>query len=487
MEKLYKVVSFGLTLCMMALPLSASAYNSTYTQTPAQLKRLEHLVRYADGRYQTAKMDYQKYGPSKFLEHFELSDKEKSSIRAKYFRGIPELPSSQQIGPRSILLSTKQGKSVEVEFISLEHSLIKINDQNFVVDLDLEIMDLVKSISSQITPAQASLNFSIFPQAHASLVAGVAMMGVGLALMLKTMFSKSAKNKQSRDGNDSDFNPRIALSSTHDRHPAGANGNLAPRSGVTTVPGISADINATIDNLLNANIDLSELNKSILQSVKSAGDVCGYDKDTANASVAKLTNQLPKMTFDGIGPTHCSGYTYSIFASVVGKKLSNQLSTGALAALKAPATHDGENPYGYFNANGLGTATLFKESGIGTNFTNVNKAKPGDFLKILWSKSPDGKVGRGEFGHSVIYLGGNEKEICFVSANEKDNLNGKVGCGVRCEPRTKIRTMVFSRLDNLGPINEKFKTDMTSKFLKDSRTQSKDLSDAMAEAGVDQS
>ncbi len=57
--------------------------------------------------------------------------------------------------------------------------------------------------------------------------------------------------------------------------------------------------------------------------------------------------------------------------------------------------------WGRWNANGPGTACLFRELDLGPNFTSWNTAKPGDFMKIFWNPN----VGRHEHGHSAIFLG----------------------------------------------------------------------------------
>ena len=62
---------------------------------------------------------------------------------------------------------------------------------------------------------------------------------------------------------------------------------------------------------------------------------------------------------------------------------------------------DGEGIWGRWNANGPGTARLFHELGLGSNFDNFDQAKPGDFMKIFWSR----QVGKSEHGHSTIFLG----------------------------------------------------------------------------------
>jgi len=111
---------------------------------------------------------------------------------------------------------------------------------------------------------------------------------------------------------------------------------------------------------------------------------------------------------------------------------------------------DGEGIWGRWNANGPGTACLFHELGLGRNFDNFAEAKPGDFMKIFWSN----RVGKTESGHSVIYLGTENRNgieyVRFWSSNIPS------GYGERSVPRAKIAYAIFSRLErpeNLARIN----------------------------------
>src|SRR5204863_8378 len=62
---------------------------------------------------------------------------------------------------------------------------------------------------------------------------------------------------------------------------------------------------------------------------------------------------------------------------------------------------DGEGIWGRWNANGPGTARLFHELQLGSNFDNFDQAKPGDCMKIFWSR----QVGKSEHAHSTIFVG----------------------------------------------------------------------------------
>jgi len=111
---------------------------------------------------------------------------------------------------------------------------------------------------------------------------------------------------------------------------------------------------------------------------------------------------------------------------------------------------DGEGIWGRWNANGPGTARLFHELQLGQNFDNFDQAKPGDFMKIFWSR----KVGRNEHGHSTIFLGTENRPdgqyVRYWSSNVPS------GYGEKSVPRSKIAYAIFSRLQtpaNLARIN----------------------------------
>jgi len=103
---------------------------------------------------------------------------------------------------------------------------------------------------------------------------------------------------------------------------------------------------------------------------------------------------------------------------------------------------DGRGVWGRWNANGPGTARLFHELGLGRNFDDFDEARPGDFMKIFWTR----EVGSHEWGHSVIYLGretrGGVERVRFWSSNQPD------GYGVKSVPRSKIAYALFSRLEH---------------------------------------
>jgi hypothetical protein len=152
-------------------------------------------------------------------------------------------------------------------------------------------------------------------------------------------------------------------------------------------------------------------------------------------------------------PSFCSGATYVVFIKTIEALRDRgqlQLDFATLNQLMIRDQHDGEGIWGRWNANGPGTARLFHELGLGRNFDNFDEAKPGDFMKIFWSR----QVGKNEHGHSTIFLGMENRldgqYIRFWSSNIPS------GYGERSVPRSKIAYAIFSRLEtpaNLARIN----------------------------------
>lgn len=199
---------------------------------------------------------------------------------------------------------------------------------------------------------------------------------------------------------------------------------------------------------------LPPMNRLILESVRQMPAKGGY---STSAAANRALNQAVTAS-DGILkvdashaiPSYCSGATYLVLL----KTLSGLQSSGKLTlapeiatALRPAGQPDGTGIWGRWNANGPGTARLFHELGLGPNFTDLRTALPGDFLKIFWSDA----IGSTEHGHSVIYLGTETKEGVDHLRFWSSNIPG--GYGEKSVPRSKIRRMLFSRLENPANIN----------------------------------
>ena len=146
-------------------------------------------------------------------------------------------------------------------------------------------------------------------------------------------------------------------------------------------------------------------------------------------------------------PSFCSGATYLVFIRTLEALRTRgqlQLDFATLEQLIIRDQRDGEGIWGRWNANGPGTARLFHELGLGQNSDNFNQAKPGDFMKIFWSR----QVGKSEHGHSTIFLGTENRlgvqYVRYWSSNVPS------GYGEKSVPRSKIAYAIFSRLQTPG-------------------------------------
>jgi hypothetical protein len=177
----------------------------------------------------------------------------------------------------------------------------------------------------------------------------------------------------------------------------------------------------------------------------------------------------------------CSGATYLLFIKTVEALRSRgglQLDLAALESLIIHDQHDGEGVWGRWNANGPGTARLFHELDLGSNFVSFEKARPGDFIKIFWSK----EVGRNEHGHSAIYLGSETRNgieyVRFWSSN--------VGAGYSEKevPRAKIAAAIFSRLEKPANLSRASQLPEVDSYLASLLTKRSSLSEAQKKCGI---
>jgi len=167
------------------------------------------------------------------------------------------------------------------------------------------------------------------------------------------------------------------------------------------------------------------INKTILEAISSMPHGGGYS--TSNLAMKRLQHAVT--VSDGklvvrptlAQPSFCSEATYLLF-----------LKTLLLLQEQHQLTLD----------TAPGVACLFHDLKIGKNFTSLEQAEPGDFLKIFWTSS----VGAIEHGHLVVYLGHEMRNgvemIHFWSSNQH------VGYGDKWVPLRAMRHLLFSRLTN---------------------------------------
>lgn len=194
-------------------------------------------------------------------------------------------------------------------------------------------------------------------------------------------------------------------------------------------------------------------NKLVLEAIKRMPAGGGYSvKSTATANLVAASAAKA----DGKGglgfqpalaqPSYCSGATYLVFLEVINDLIKSgtlKLSGDVTAMLPVKRQPDGVGIWGRWNANGPGTGRFFYEARLGSNFVGLDKARPGDFLKLWWNEH----VGKRERGHSVIFLGHEktpegEPGIRFWSSNEPEGMSSKV------IPLTKIKRALVSRLEH---------------------------------------
>jgi hypothetical protein len=177
--------------------------------------------------------------------------------------------------------------------------------------------------------------------------------------------------------------------------------------------------------------------------------------------------------------TYCSGATYLVFVQAIQRLLPESVVRERLAgALAINGQPDGVGVWGRWNANGPGTACLFRELRLGHNFTSFSEAQPGDFMKIFWTDA----VGTREHGHSVIYLGRNTvngvETVQFWSSNKPG------GYGDKPVPRSRILYAIFSRLEAPANIEGAVTLPRKNGYLAGLISNSSSISEALGQSGI---
>jgi hypothetical protein len=180
------------------------------------------------------------------------------------------------------------------------------------------------------------------------------------------------------------------------------------------------------------------------------------------------------------GPSFCSGATYLVFIRTIEalrERGQLHLDYPTLEHLIIRDQHDGEGVWGRWNANGPGTARLFHELRLGRNFDNIDQAKPGDFMKIFWSR----QVGKNEHGHSTIFLGTENRPdgpyVRYWSSNVPS------GYGEKSVPRSKIAYVIFSRLETPGNLEKITTAPLVDTYLASLLRSRSSISEADAKCG----
>ena len=284
-----------------------------------------------------------------------------------------------------------------------------------------------------------------------------------LLLLFAVVVATSTGAQQSvEDINDTSI--RNSLARPSDRSSTDTLIGRVAASGVTVSPSINHLIQETITKMPvgGAYLASSESIEKLEAAIRKEGDHLVVD-----GALAK--------------PSFCSGATYLVFLSVLEELNSKgqlEFEPGVIENLLVRGQRDGVGVWGRWNANGPGTARLFRELDLGENFVSIEEAKPGDFLKIFWND----QIGSKEFGHSVIYLGHglNAEGIDLV---QYWSSNKKGGYGFAEVPRSKIKRMLFSRLSHPEHINQ-IRSLGTDKYLASMLTRSSTVEEMNAKVGI---
>jgi hypothetical protein len=234
----------------------------------------------------------------------------------------------------------------------------------------------------------------------------------------------------------------------------------------------------------NAERQTSNPNSVIVSLLPSMPVGGGYSAATAATRDLQTAVQTRggKMVVDPFAArsTYCAGATYMVFVRALQALLPESVFSGNIAAAFAiRGQPDGVGVWGRWNANGPGTACLFKELGLGRNFTSFEEAQPGDFMKIFWSSA----VGAREHGHSVIYLGRVQRNglemIRFWSSNQPN------GYGEKIVPRSRIANAIFSRLEVPSNCARAILLPERNRYLASLLSHNSSFAEALTESGAD--
>jgi hypothetical protein len=234
------------------------------------------------------------------------------------------------------------------------------------------------------------------------------------------------------------------------------------------------------ENLGPSRSDANQIILSLLPQMPKQGGYSVSETATANLQAAvRVADGRLTITPRFATPSYCSGATYLVFLQAVEQLRGGSPITGALAEqLAVKGQPDGVGVWGRWNANGPGTACLFRELDLGPNFTSWSAAKPGDFMKIFWNPN----VGRHEHGHSAIFLGVTQEKgvesVHFWSSNIP------YGFGEKAVPKAKIASVIFSRLQNVRNIEGVYSLPRKNAYLGTLVSKDSSLGEALRESNA---
>lgn len=151
-------------------------------------------------------------------------------------------------------------------------------------------------------------------------------------------------------------------------------------------------------------------------------------------------------------PSFCSSAVWvATLSALLHWEESNRrrfISAEAWQALLPQLVKDGETAWGYANANGPGFALLVHRLGAGINFTDWNKARPSDILKIWWNEH----IGGRERGHLVILVKDEGDTACVWSSHIARD-GQPAGYGLRRIPKSAMKRVLFTRITQPAAFN----------------------------------
>ncbi len=226
--------------------------------------------------------------------------------------------------------------------------------------------------------------------------------------------------------------------------------------------------------------DPNQLILSLLRTMPRGGGYSATSGATRDLQSAVQIRRGRLCVFPSVAhATYCSGATYLVFVQAIQKLLPASGTEEPLAeALAIRGQPDGVGVWGRWNANGPGTACLFRELRLGRNFTSFDEARPGDFMKIFWTDA----VGAREHGHSVIYLSkgpvNGVEMIRFWSSNKPG------GYGEKEVARSRISNVIFSRLEAPSNIESSVTLPHKNAYLASLVARESSIGEALDQSGI---
>lgn len=200
-----------------------------------------------------------------------------------------------------------------------------------------------------------------------------------------------------------------------------------------------------------------------------------------NAVVWDDAQQKLRVDIQRATPSFCSSacYVALLYALQVWQVNTGlKLPPAAWAAMDITRQRDGIGIWGRANANGPGFAKLVHDLRAGASFTDIRRAKPGDFLKFFWSE----EIGCRERGHLVVFLGTEEKDgathVRYWSSNTPD------GYSIRSTPLSQMHHPIFTRITRPDQFANAARLPEADPWLQDMQTRSFTFAEVCSACGI---